>query len=63
MGPLPPISDLSAKEALQVIRHDKKVLRGKLHFVLPTGLGHVEIVDNVSASELERAMKQTGMTD
>ena len=63
MGPLPPISDLSAKEALQVIRHDKKVLRGKLHFVLPTGLGHVEIVDNVSASELERAMKQTGMAD
>ncbi len=61
MGPLPPVGDLSARQALRIIGRDKKVLRGKLHFVLPTGLGQTAIADDVGSRELERAMKQTGM--
>mgnify|MGYP001587766718 CR=1 FL=1 len=61
MGPLPPVADLSASQASDAIRRDKKVIAGKLHFVLPAGIGHVEIVDDVSQRELVRAMKAIGM--
>lgn len=62
MGPLPTIADLSASETSDVIRRDKKVVAGKLHFVLPTGIGRVEIVDDVSQRELVRALKSVGLS-
>jgi 3-dehydroquinate synthase len=61
MGPLPPIADLPASQASDAVRRDKKVIAGKLHFVLPVGVGTVEIVDDVSQRELVRAMKAVGM--
>ena len=61
MGPLPPIADLQASHASDAIRRDKKVIAGKLHFVLPVGIGRVEIVDDVSQRELVRAMRAVGM--
>jgi len=61
MGPMPAIADLSASQASDAIRRDKKVIAGKLHFVLPVGIGKVEIVDDVSQRELVRAMKAVGM--
>ena len=61
MGPLPPIADLSASQASDAMRHDKKVIAGTLHFVLPVGIGQVEIVNDVSQRELTRAMKAVGM--
>ena len=61
MGPLPPIADLSASQASDAIRLDKKVVAGKLHFVLPLAVGRVEIVNDVSQRELVRAMKAIGM--
>lgn len=61
MGPLPPIADLPASHASDAIRRDKKVIAGKLHFVLPVTIGKVEIVDDVSQRELVRAMKAMGM--
>jgi 3-dehydroquinate synthase len=61
MGPLPPIADLAASQAADAIRHDKKVIAGKLHFVLPVGIGQVEMVNDVSQRELVRAMKAVGM--
>ncbi len=61
MGPLPPIADLSASQASDAIRRDKKVIAGKLHFVLPVGIGKVEMVSDVSQRELVRAMKAIGM--
>ena len=39
LGPLPPIADLRVEDALDAIRHDKKVVDGRLHFVLPVALG------------------------
>src|SRR5688500_14614454 len=38
MGPLPAIADLSASQTSDAIRRDKKVIAGKLHFVLPVGI-------------------------
>ena len=38
------------------MQHDKKIVAGRLHFVLPTAIGATAIVDDVKESELrERA--------
>jgi 3-dehydroquinate synthase len=60
LGPLPPISDLAASQVLEAIQHDKKVVAGRLHFVLPTTIGATAIVDDVSEKELRAALKQVG---
>ncbi len=44
MGPLPPVADLRCSDALDVIGRDKKVVSGRLHFVLARGIGATEIV-------------------
>ena len=41
------VSDLDPEALLAAMQHDKKVEHGKLRFVLPTKLGHVELVDDV----------------
>jgi 3-dehydroquinate synthase len=61
LGPMPPVSDLSATEALAAVRRDKKVVRGTLHFVLPTDIGRVEIANDVSERELQAAMRAIGL--
>ena len=60
LGPLPPIADLSATQMLEAMQHDKKVVAGKLHFVLPTTVGATTIVDDVTEKELRAALKQVG---
>jgi 3-dehydroquinate synthase len=60
LGPLPPISDLSAGQMLEAMQHDKKIVAGRLHFVLPTAIGATTIVDDVSEKELRAALKQVG---
>jgi 3-dehydroquinate synthase len=61
MGPLPPVGDLSAAEALTATRRDKKVVSGTLHFVLPVEIGRVEIVNDVTEQELTDAMRRVGL--
>ena len=63
MGPLPLVTDLRASEALDAILLDKKVLNGRLHFVLASGLGSTEIVGDVRPKELRAAMRGLGMRD
>jgi 3-dehydroquinate synthase len=60
LGPLPPIADLSSTAILEAMRHDKKVVAGTLHFVLPTAIGATAIVDDVKDAELRRALKKVG---
>ena len=60
LGPLPPIADVSATEMIEAIRHDKKVVAGRLHFVLPTTIGATTIVDDVTEKELKAALKKAG---
>jgi 3-dehydroquinate synthase len=60
LGPLPPIADLSATQMLDAMQHDKKVVAGRLHFVLPTAVGAATIVDDVTAEEIRGALKRVG---
>jgi 3-dehydroquinate synthase len=60
LGPLPPIADLSSPQILEAMHHDKKVVAGRLHFVLPTAIGATTIVDDVSEEELAAALAKAG---
>ena len=56
MGPLPAVSDLEPGPILEAVSHDKKVLGGQLHFVLPAGIGGVTTVTDISRTELKDAV-------
>jgi 3-dehydroquinate synthase len=60
LGPLPPIADISAAQMLDAMQHDKKMVAGRLHFVLPTAIGATTIVDDVTEKEIRSALKQVG---
>jgi len=60
LGPLPPIADISARQLVDAMRHDKKIVAGRLHFVLPTAIGAATIVDDVSEKELLTALTRVG---
>lgn len=61
MGLLPPVDDLKIGDALDVIARDKKVVNGRLHFVLAKGIGGTSIVSDVHTRELTMAMRAIGM--
>jgi 3-dehydroquinate synthase len=48
---------LDADELLAAMRHDKKVEHGQLRFVLPTKLGHVELVGGVDPKDARAALR------
>jgi 3-dehydroquinate synthase len=60
LGPLPPIADVSSAQMLEAVKHDKKMVAGRLHFVLPTAIGATTIVDDVSEKEMRAALKRVG---
>jgi 3-dehydroquinate synthase len=57
LGPRPRISDLSASRILAALKRDKKMRQGRIHFVLPTGIGRVVIRPDVSESEVRSALR------
>ncbi len=59
-GTLPTIGDLRSADVLEAIGRDKKMVEGRLNFVLPTGIGHVEIVRDVTTDELRAALVAVG---
>jgi 3-dehydroquinate synthase len=61
LGPLPPIVDLSIGEVLQVIRRDKKVIAGKLHFVIAIQIGATMTLDDVTEDELKAVLERLGL--
>ena len=61
MGPLPPIADLPASELIQSMGRDKKVVAGRLHFVLPTSIGSTAVVTDVTTEELSAALIAVGV--
>ncbi len=61
LGPLPSITDLRVEDALEAIGHDKKVVDGRLHFVLPVALGQATVVDDVTEGELGEALGRAGL--
>jgi 3-dehydroquinate synthase len=61
MGPLPPVSDLSAAQVIESVARDKKVVAGRLHFVLATQLGATATVNDVKTEELIAAAVGIGL--
>jgi 3-dehydroquinate synthase len=47
---------LDRAKVLETMMHDKKVEHGKLRFVLPTRMGHVELVGGVEAADVEAVL-------
>jgi 3-dehydroquinate synthase len=60
LGPLPDINDLAARDIVEATRRDKKVVEGRLHFVLATGIGEWAIADDVTEEELTAALTRVG---
>ncbi len=60
VGHLPTVADLDTVDLLAATERDKKVVGGRLHFVLPTGIGRVEIVTDVTPEELRTAFVAVG---
>lgn len=50
------VPNLDADDVLRVMARDKKVEHGKLRFVLPTKMGHVELVGNVPPDDVRAAL-------
>jgi len=54
-GPLPAIADLQPERLLARLSLDKKTLQGKVHFVLPTGIGSVKVMSGIDSALIRQA--------
>ncbi|HVL70110.1 MAG TPA: 3-dehydroquinate synthase [Vicinamibacterales bacterium] len=61
MGPLPPVADLDAAVVVEATARDKKVVDGRLHFVLPQAIGRATIATDVTTPELLDALAAVGL--
>jgi 3-dehydroquinate synthase len=55
-GPLPPVNDLDPDRLITRLGSDKKTVRGKVHFVLPTAIGRVQILSGIEPHLIRRAI-------
>jgi 3-dehydroquinate synthase len=53
------VPKLDPEQILNAMMHDKKVQHGKLHFVLPTRMGHVELVGDIDPADVRAALMDT----
>jgi 3-dehydroquinate synthase len=60
LGPLPSVADVTTAQMLDAMQRDKKMVAGRLHFVLPTAIGATTIVDDVTAKEMKAALVRAG---
>ena len=57
-GPIPPLNGISV-DALQTrLLSDKKTVHGRVHFVLPTAIGTVEVRSGIAESHVRKAIEQ-----
>ncbi len=61
MGPLPPVADLTADQALEAMRHDKKIIGGRLKFVAARAIGTAAVLEDVTEDELRAALLGIGL--
>ena len=61
LGPLPPIADLPVADVLEAVRRDKKVVDGRLHFVIAIEIGATMTVDDVTEEELRGVLARLGL--
>jgi 3-dehydroquinate synthase len=58
LGPRPRIADLSPARLLQAVSRDKKAEAGRVPFILPTAVGRVTIVGDVTAAEIRAVLRE-----
>ena len=46
------MTDLAIGQVLEAVGRDKKVIAGRLHFVLPGAIGSCEVVNDVTQDEI-----------
>jgi 3-dehydroquinate synthetase len=51
------VPDVDPDELIELMYRDKKVERGKLRFVLPSRIGHVELVRDVKVDDIHVALR------
>jgi 3-dehydroquinate synthetase len=51
---------VATTQILDTMKHDKKMVAGRLHFVLPTAVGATMIVDDVTVKEMKAALERVG---
>jgi 3-dehydroquinate synthase len=61
LGALPAVSHLSRGAVLEAVRRDKKVVHGRLHYVLATAIGQTATVDDVAEGEIGAALDRMGL--
>ena len=61
LGLLPAVDDLPIADTMEALRRDKKVVNGRLHYVLATAIGQTATVDDVSENELRQALARLGL--
>jgi 3-dehydroquinate synthase len=54
-GPLPSIGDLHPDRLLARLSSDKKTVQGKVHFVLPIGIGSVKVMAGIDPALIRQA--------
>jgi len=60
-GPLPAVADISGTEVLEAVHRDKKVVNGRLHFVIAIDIGATMTIDDVTEDELRAVLKRIGL--
>ena len=58
VGPLPPLGGVSTGRLLQIIRRDKKSREGRTGWVMPRGIGRVELQVAVPETVVARAFRE-----
>jgi 3-dehydroquinate synthase len=61
LGPLPSVADLSIREIVGAIAHDKKIVEGTLHFIAATDLGSTTTLSDVTEKDLKSALRAIGI--
>ena len=61
LGPLPPVLDLPMADVLEAVRRDKKVVNGRLHFVIAIAIGATMTIDDVTEEELVAVLERMGL--
>jgi 3-dehydroquinate synthase len=56
-GPIPPLDGISAENLLARLVHDKKTIRGSVHFVVPVRVGEVTVVSGIDERLVRDAIR------
>jgi 3-dehydroquinate synthase len=56
-GPIPTLDDITAESLVRHVSKDKKTIQGKVHFVLPDRIGHVQIRSGIAEADILAATR------